>query len=241
MKVGITLPQFSADALAMVEAARRAEAQGLDGVFVYDHYPKPDRPEALHGHTMLGALTVATARVDVGTLVARIGVVPDGVLLSQLRTGARLAPGRFIAGIGVGDKLSDDEDAALGITRPSTDERFVSLEHVAAQLLHDGVTVWVGGRSRRAATLSAAIGAGRNLWEPTDTQLKEALAEADGRQVTWGATLDIGDDAGIDALAANLRDLAAAGVAYAIVAPRKAGAPDAAERVMNAKGLAGLP
>ena len=232
MKVGITLPQFSADALAMVEAARRAEAAGLDGVFVYDHYPRPGRTEALQGTAMLGALATATESVVLGSLVSRIGVVPDGVLVSQLRTLARLAPGRFVAGLGVGDHHSDVEDEALGITRPPLDERFERLEFVAATLMHEGVDVWVAGRSRRAATLCAALGAARNLWEPTDTQLKEALAEAEGHPITWGATGDADPE--------KLRQLADLGVAWAVVAPHKASASDAAARVMSAKEQAGL-
>ena len=241
MRIGITLPQFSADAPAMVDAARRAEAEGLDVAFAYDHYPRPGRPDALHGLTMLGALAVATERTGLGTLVARIGVVPDGVLISAMHTASRLADGRFIAGLGVGDKESDLEDEALGITRPPLDERFVRLEHVASALRDEGIDVWIGGRSRRAAVLSAALGVGQNLWEPTDQQLTDALAEAEGRPVTWGATIDITDDKGVEVLGATLADLAARGVAVAVVAPTKAGAPDAAARVMSAKKLAGLP
>ena len=229
MHLGITLPQFSADALAMVEAARRAEAAGLDGVFVYDHYPRPGREEAHQGHVMLGALAMATERVTIGSLVSRIGVHNDAVLISKLRTAHRLAPGRFVAGLGVGDHESDAEDAALSMTRPSLEERWGRLEFVAATLINEGVEVWVGGRSRRAATVAAAVGAKRNLWEPTDTQLKDAVAEG---PVTWGATGDADPD--------TLRNLAAVGVDFAVVAPIKAGAPDAAARVMSAKEQAGL-
>ncbi len=242
MKIGLTLPQFSGDAAAMVAAAQRAEAEGIDAVFAYDHYPKPDRPEALHGLTMLGALAVATERIAIGTLVARIGVVPDGVLISQIRTAARLAgPGRFLAGLGVGDKLSDPEDDALGITRPPLDERFARLEFVATTLRDIGVDVWIAGRSRRGAALSAAIGAARNLWEPTDQQLAEALLEAEGRPITWGAQVEVTTDDGVEQLAAKFHALHAMGVAYAVAAPTKAGAPDAAARVMSAKVQAGLP
>ena len=214
----------------MVDAARRAEAAGLDGVFVYDHYPRDGRPEVLHGHVMLGALSQATQRVTIGMLVARVGVVADAVLLSQLRTAARLAPGRFVAGLGVGDHQSDPEDAALGITRPSLDERFNRLETIAAALIDDGIEVWIAGRSRRAATVTAAVGAVRNLWDPTDQQLKDAVAEG---PVTWGATGDI--------TAETLRSLNDLGVAYAVVAPHTASAPDAAARVMDVKRQAGLP
>ncbi|HUR78482.1 MAG TPA: LLM class flavin-dependent oxidoreductase [Acidimicrobiales bacterium] len=237
MRLGITLPQFSANALGMVEAAQRAEGEGLDAVFAYDHYPRPDRPEALHGHTMLGALAMATTSVTLGSLVTRIGVVPDGVVLAKTRTAARLAPGRFVCGLGVGDGQSDPEDAALGITRPSVEDRWARLEFVAAELRADGIEVWVGGRSRRAAVVSAALGVGRNLWEPTETQLYEALSEAEGRFVTWGATRDLTD---VHALAAELARLAGLGVGMAIVAPYNAGAADAAARVMSAKAAAGL-
>ena len=230
MKIGITLPQFSADAVAMVEAARRAESVGIDGVFVYDHYPRPGRPEAQQGHVMLGALAVATNNVTIGSLVSRIGVVPDAVLLSTLRTASRLAPGRFVAGLGVGDHESDVEDVALGITRPDLDQRWTRLEFVAGELREEDIDVWIGGRGPRAARVTAAVRAKRNLWEPTDTQLKEALADG---PVTWGATADADPQ--------RLRELADLGVEWAVVAPLKAGAPDAAARVMSAKEQAGLP
>jgi hypothetical protein len=78
--------------------------------------------------------------------------------------------------------------------------------------------------------VAAAVGATRNLWEPTDTQLKDAVAEG---PVTWGATGD--------ADPARLKELADLGVGFAVIAPLKAGAPDAAQRVMSAKEQAGLP
>ncbi len=230
----------------MVAAARRAQDVGLDAVFAYDHYPRPDRPEALHGLTMLGALAISTRSLVIGTLVARIGVVADNVLVSQVRTAALLAGGRFVAGLGVGDHESDAEDAALGITRPSLEERLRRLEYVAATLHGEGIEVWIGGRSKHAATIAAAVGVGRNLWDPSAEHLDEALAAASAvageyRPVTWGAQVDVTTDVGVASLAATFKDLAARGVALAVAAPTKAGAPDAAERVMRSKKLAGLP
>ena len=167
VKIGLTLPQFNADARAMVAAAQRAEAEGIDAVFAYDHYPKPERPEAQHGLTMLGALAVATDRIEIGPLVARIGVVPDRVLLSQLHTLGRLAGAeRVLCGLGIGDRQSDSEDIALGIERPSLDERVARLEFVASTLKNEfGLTVWIGGRSRRAEAVAVDLGVSRNLWD----------------------------------------------------------------------------
>ena len=57
MRVGVTLPTFRDDTLAL-DVARRAEELGLDGVFVFDHlWPMgaPERP-ALSAFPMLGAI-----------------------------------------------------------------------------------------------------------------------------------------------------------------------------------------
>ncbi len=102
--------------------------------------------------------------------------------------------------------------------------------------------MWVGGKSRRAATLSAAAGAGRNLWEPTDQQLADAVLESEGRDVTWGAQVDVTNDAGVERSGGEIRRAARRwACAVAIAAPTKAGAPDAAAQVMRAKKIAGLP
>ena len=95
--------------------------------------------------------------------------------------------------------------------------------------------------SARRHRVAAATGAGRNLWEPTDQQLAEAVLESEGRDVTWGAQVDVTDDAGVNDLAEKFAALAKMGVAVAIAAPTKAGAPDAAAQVMRAKKIAGLP
>ncbi len=58
VKIGITLPQFRDEADTALEAARRAEELGFDGVFCFDHlWPmgRPDRP-ALSSAPLLGAL-----------------------------------------------------------------------------------------------------------------------------------------------------------------------------------------
>ena len=73
MRVGVTLPQFRHDAEAAIAVARRAEAVGIDGVFVFDHlWPLGQRMRpALHSLTLLGALAAETETVSMGPLVAR--------------------------------------------------------------------------------------------------------------------------------------------------------------------------
>src|ERR1700722_11473141 len=104
MRVGVTLPTFRDDAVVL-DAARRAEEAGLDGVFVFDHiWPlgRPDRP-ALSAFPVLGAVCAVTERVSVGPLVARIGLVPEDVLVAEFASLSHLAPGRVIAALGTGD------------------------------------------------------------------------------------------------------------------------------------------
>ena len=79
-----------------LDAARRAEELGLDGVFVFDHlWPlgAPERP-ALSAFPVLGAVAAATEPgAASGPLVARIGLVPDEVLVAELLSLHRHGPG----------------------------------------------------------------------------------------------------------------------------------------------------
>ena len=85
VKVGVLLPTFRANPADAIGIAIEAEQLGIDGVFVYDHlWPmgRPDRP-ALAPFPMLGAIVAATSSLSVGTLVARVGVVPDETLVAE--------------------------------------------------------------------------------------------------------------------------------------------------------------
>jgi alkanesulfonate monooxygenase SsuD/methylene tetrahydromethanopterin reductase-like flavin-dependent oxidoreductase (luciferase family) len=72
MKVGVTLPQFRDESDTALDAARRAEELGIDGVFCFDHlWPmgQPGRP-ALSSGPLLGALAASTSTIALGTLAA---------------------------------------------------------------------------------------------------------------------------------------------------------------------------
>ena len=241
MRVGVTLPQFSHDAEPAIAAARRAEAAGLDGVFVFDHlWPlaRPDRP-ALHSLTLLGALTAEAERVTLGTLVARVGLLPDAVLVHALVTLHRMAvPARFIAALGTGDRANRPENEAYGVPYAPVAERVASVITCVRLLRQAGVRTWVGGLSaavRRAAQEADAW----NAWALPPAALAEAAAEMGrGLDVTWGgqvllartkAELDakrerFGDRPGlvtgtVEDLAAHLRAVAEAGATWAVCAP----------------------
>lgn len=227
MKVGITLPQFRAEAAPALEVARRAEAAGLDGVFVFDHLWRigsPDRP-ALHALPLLGALAVETERVVLGSLVARVGVFPDAVLVNALRTVHRMAGERFVAGLGVGDHLSGEENEAFGVPFGTVEERVASLVSCCRELRAAGVPVWVGGTSVAMQEVAVAEADALNLWgvEPAE------VAARRGVEVTWAGQVPAEADVG-----ALLRELAEAGATWAVCAPTGLPWDDAVDRIASA-------
>jgi alkanesulfonate monooxygenase SsuD/methylene tetrahydromethanopterin reductase-like flavin-dependent oxidoreductase (luciferase family) len=237
MKIGITLPQFRHEAEPALDSARQAEAAGFDGVFVFDHlWPiaHSERP-ALHGLSLLGALAVETDRVMVGTLVARVGLLPDAVLVHTLATLARMAGDRLIAGLGVGDALSRDENRAYGVPFAPPAERRESLAGCCRRLRHLGIETWVGGLSTGTRRVGRAEADALNLWGTGPDAVAAEAASTEPIAVTWGGQLDVrpgGPAAGV------LRSLASAGATWAVVAP--VGVPWTAAVEATARAAKGL-
>lgn len=229
VRVGVTLPTFRTEDVA-VDGARRAEALGLDGVFVFDHlWPlgRPDRP-ALAAFPVLGAVAAATDAVAVGPLVARVGLVPDAVMVARFRALAGLAPGRVVAGIGTGDTKSAAENLAYGIPLGTAAERRRSLAECAAVLRGDGLPVWVGGGAPATVAVAAATGAAANLW---DADAAAVARQAAVTEVTWGGPVP--EDA--EGIVGVLGPLAAAGATWVVCAwPSSLGAVAEAAAVLRA-------
>jgi alkanesulfonate monooxygenase SsuD/methylene tetrahydromethanopterin reductase-like flavin-dependent oxidoreductase (luciferase family) len=219
VRVGVTLPTFREDTSA-VDAAVVAEGLGFDGVFVFDHlWPigRPDRP-ALSAMPLLGAVAATTERVAVGSLVARIGLLPDDVLVASLLSLQRISAGRFIAGLGVGDQMSAQENLAFGIPYAPREERLASLKTSASRLLESGTTVWVGGRGR-TIEIARDVGAVVNLWGAGPDELASVRADY-STEVTWGGTP--GRDNGnasrptVSEIADQLTEMGLAGATWAV-------------------------
>jgi alkanesulfonate monooxygenase SsuD/methylene tetrahydromethanopterin reductase-like flavin-dependent oxidoreductase (luciferase family) len=184
LKIGVVLPTFRSDATAALAVADAVESAGLDGVFCWDHlWPmgQPERP-ALAPFPVLATIACRTERVHLGTLVARIGLAPNEVLISEFLTLDRLAPGRVVAGIGTGDRLSAAENEAYGVPAGSAQERRAALGACAAALRDRGLTVWVGGASPRTRLVAEELGVVVNLWDVAP----DAVVEQSRRsEVTW--------------------------------------------------------
>ncbi|HMD44834.1 MAG TPA: LLM class flavin-dependent oxidoreductase [Acidimicrobiales bacterium] len=208
MKVGVILPTFRRRAEDALAAAADAESLGLDGVFCYDHlWPmgRPDRP-ALAPFPVLAAVASSTRRLAVGTLVARVGLVDNEVLLSQFDALAAVSPGRVVAGLGTGDHLSAAENVAYGVPFDPPERRRSALLGCIRELAARGVPVWVGSGSPRTVAVAEAGGAAVNLWDARPDVVAEHAARA---EVTWAGPVPEG-------LAAHVAELAAAGATWAV-------------------------
>lgn len=213
MKVGITLPQFRPEVEASIATAVAAEAEGLDGVFVFDHVwaiGNPARP-AQNAWPLLGALAGETSRVHLGTLVARVSLLPNAVLAHNLESLHRMIGERLIAGLGAGDKLSEPENEAVGVPFPGVDERLRDLADACDRTAALGITTWVGGLSKRIERLAVDRRVALNLWGVPP----ERCRETDVPEVTWGGATP----ATVGGTADLLRRLADAGVTWAVGAP----------------------
>jgi alkanesulfonate monooxygenase SsuD/methylene tetrahydromethanopterin reductase-like flavin-dependent oxidoreductase (luciferase family) len=234
MRIGCMLPTFRRDAAA-VSFAVEAERGGLDGVFVFDHlWPmrQPGRP-ALYGRLVLAAVAASTTTIGIGTLVSRVGLIPDESLIAELSTLHALSGGRLLAGIGVGDSKSADEHEAYGLPLLPAEERRSSLRRVAAALGGAKIPVWIGAGSPRTNEVAVATGAALNVWQVPASEVGRLVSESKPQraaggvsagEVTWGGTLP----AAAGEPGRLLAELAAAGASWAVVAQ-----PDSIESLVG--------
>ena len=203
--LGMTLPQFTGDPQRLIDTALRAEALGLDSIWVFDHlWPlggQRERP-ILEGWTTLSYLAAATSRIRLGTLVTRSSLRHPAVLAKMIATVGEIAPGRIVVAIGSGDDGSRDENEAFGAPYFAGERRAAQLastvEVVAASLRGARVTyeddfarisnlpvsprpeprpaVWVGGNSEEARALAARVADGWNGWGGSPQRFAERVA-----------------------------------------------------------------
>lgn len=213
MKLGISLPMFTADVSRPLAAAGRAAAAGYDGVFAPDHLFPPGSPgsPALEPFALLAAVAALHADLTVGTLVSRASLRPVGLLAKQAAALDQMSGARAILGLGAGDSVSEPEHEAFGIPFAPTADRVAMLEEtvlalralfvgeawaggtrvpaIAGPLLPPGrPELWVGGRSARVIEVAARSADAWNGWGMDAARFEESAAElrrlADGRSVS---------------------------------------------------------
>jgi len=212
VKLGLSLPMFTADVGKPLTAAARAAAVGYDGVFAPDHLFPPGAPgrPALEPFAILAAVAARHPGLHVGTLVSRASLRPAGILAKQAGALDQMSGGRGILGLGAGDSVSKAEHGAFGIPFASVSDRVALLAEtvVAMRRLFEGVPweggphvppiagpllppghpeLWVGGRSREVIAVAARAADAWNGWAMDAEGFEEAAAQlhalADGRSV----------------------------------------------------------
>lgn len=193
VRLGVTLPQFTADPARVVESAVRAEEVGLDSVWLFDHlWPLSggkDRP-ILEQWSTLAYVAAATKRITVGTLVTRSSVRHPALLAKMVATVATIAPGRLVLTLGSGDSLSRAENEAFGIPYFEGDDRtrqlastvsllraflrgetvtavddFIAVEALpASPQVEAPPRIWMGGNSDAVRAAAVATADGWNSW-----------------------------------------------------------------------------
>ena len=211
MKIGITLPTFEFTATAALKTARAAEEAGRDGVFAFDHlWPGTDKSRpALSLYPVLGAVAAVTHQVRIGTLVARLGLLPDGLVVESLVSLHEICDGRVLAAIGIGDSKSLAENHAFGVEWPALEDRRSSLRAVLGELRAAGIERWVGAGSPATLEIAHDAGATVNLWEVGLDRLRD---EASHGPTTWAGPMP----AHPAPAAKRLVDLREAGAAWAV-------------------------
>ena len=191
--LGVTLPQFTDDPDRFIEGAKRAEALGLDSVWLFDHlWPLSGgkkRP-IIECWTALGWLAAETSSIRIGTLVARSSLRHPALVAKMAATIGEIAPGRVTVTIGSGDEMSRAENESFGIPYFAEDDRIAQLVSSVRCVHHcfheESVTMedayvslrdlppspqpqptpklWVGGRSDDVLEVAGAIADGWNGW-----------------------------------------------------------------------------
>jgi alkanesulfonate monooxygenase SsuD/methylene tetrahydromethanopterin reductase-like flavin-dependent oxidoreductase (luciferase family) len=245
LRVGLTLPSFRDDPGRVLEVAAAAEESGVDGVFLFDHVFRGGRDgsvrPALECFAMLGAVAASTTRIQVGTLVARATLRPPATLAHALETAQRVSGGRLVAGIGAGDGESAEENESFGLPFGTLDDRVAALAAALDAARGRGFPVWVAGAHARVRALVDRAD-GWNRWGGAPSafavEAREVRAVAPGATLTWAGLVVVDDDdaaarakaerlgapptaivGGPDAVAARLREYAAAGAAWVVLGP----------------------
>lgn len=155
MRIGVTLPLSDRDTpdghsptFEETSAfARRAEAAGLDSVWVFDHllFRYRGRPDEgiREAWTTLAALAPIVPRVELGSLVMCSSFRNPALMAKMAATLDDLSGGRVILGLGSG--WHDPEYEAFGYPIDHRVGRFAEDLEIAARLLR-GETVTVAGR-----------------------------------------------------------------------------------------------
>jgi alkanesulfonate monooxygenase SsuD/methylene tetrahydromethanopterin reductase-like flavin-dependent oxidoreductase (luciferase family) len=144
-------PSFQREWTEVLDLARRAEAQGWDGIWFPDHYmaddPKgePSDEPALECWSALAALGAAAPRLQLGSLVSPSTVHHPALLAHQATTVDVVSGGRVVLGIGAGWQVNEHRAYGWELPPPKARvDRFAEFIEILHGLLHDKRTTFSG-------------------------------------------------------------------------------------------------
>lgn len=146
MKIDLSLDPFGATWREVREAAVVAEAEGFDGIWLYDHLAGSvhGQGRVLECWTTLAGIAAAVPRLTIGPMVLNVANRDAGTLAVMAATLQELSEGRLLLGLGAGGGRGTPyatEQRALG--RP------------------------VLGDAGRRAAVEGAVAAMRSVWSGT--------------------------------------------------------------------------
>jgi alkanesulfonate monooxygenase SsuD/methylene tetrahydromethanopterin reductase-like flavin-dependent oxidoreductase (luciferase family) len=157
MKVGVVLPAAEVDGAGTTPPwetvrafAMRAEEQGLDSVWMFDHlfHRWDSRIEGMHeAWTIVSAVAAVTKKVEIGTLVLCTSFRSPGLIAKMAATANEVSGARLILGLGAG--WHDPEYDAFGYPKDHRASRFEEAAQIIVPLLR-GETVTIEGRYYQA-------------------------------------------------------------------------------------------
>jgi alkanesulfonate monooxygenase SsuD/methylene tetrahydromethanopterin reductase-like flavin-dependent oxidoreductase (luciferase family) len=172
VKIDIQYSPGANDWPVLRDAILRAEADGYDTTWVFDHFDgatiQGDRP-MLECFTLLGALAAATNTIGLGTLVANVSNRHPAVLCAAASSAQRISGGRFTLGLGAGTSPTSkwsDEQRARGIELKSdiADRHAAVVEQIRlVRALPEPIPVIVGVNSVRLAAIAGEVADGINV------------------------------------------------------------------------------
>jgi F420-dependent oxidoreductase-like protein len=138
-----------------------AEEAGFARVSVMDHLGQigvlgPPEHDMLEAYTTLGYLAARTSEVELLAWVTAVTYREPGMLAKLVSTLDVLSKGR--AWLGIGAAWNGEEADGLGLTFPSTSERFERLEEtlqICLQMWSDDESPYTGKHYRLGRTLNA--------------------------------------------------------------------------------------
>lgn len=172
MKIDMQFSPGANDWPALRDAVLRAEADGYDTTWVFDHFDgamlQGDRP-MLECFTLLGALAVATSTIGLGTLVANVANRHPAVLAAAASSVQRISDGRLTLGLGAGSSpnstWSSEHDArGISLHADIADRHAAVVEQIRlVRVLPEPMRIIVGVNSVRLATIAGQVADGINV------------------------------------------------------------------------------